>query len=39
VSYSCGLTLVLPLLAVTVMDESEPGFGTLRLSFRSSGAA
>jgi hypothetical protein len=28
------MTLVLPLLAVTVICESEPGFGTLRLALR-----
>jgi hypothetical protein len=33
------VTLVLPLLAVTVMNESEPGFGTLRLPLRPSGLA
>jgi hypothetical protein len=31
------VTLVLPLLAVTVMNESEPGLGTLRLALLPSG--
>jgi len=30
---------VLPLLAVTVMNESEPGLGTLRLAPGPSGRA
>jgi len=38
VSKSWGLTLVLPLLAVTVMNGSEPGSGTLRLAPRRSEA-
>jgi hypothetical protein len=33
------MTLVLPLLAVTVIGESEPGFGTLRLALRPIGLA
>jgi hypothetical protein len=33
------VTLVLPLLAVTVMNESEPGEVTLRLALRPAGAA